>query len=128
MKKHLFYKTLATSLIAVSLLLSPFHRPALAQNNNNTPNNAEENLDQAGENLEDAGQNLLEATDEATTEAQQQIAETANVVEQKANWGWLGLLGLLGLFGLAGKGKEKVVHHYETDPNVVRTPLRDDRR
>ncbi|WP_413164530.1 WGxxGxxG family protein [Capilliphycus salinus ALCB114379] len=122
MKKYLFYKTFATSLIAVSLLLSPFHRPALAQNN------AQDNLDRAGENLEDAGQNLLEATDEATAEAQQEIAETAEVIEQNANWGWLGLLGLFGLFGLKGRRKEKVVHHYETDPNVIRTPSTDYRR
>ncbi|MEB3279763.1 MAG: WGxxGxxG family protein [Lyngbya sp.] len=127
MKKHLFYQISATSLIAVSLLLFPFHRPAFSQNNN--PNNPQDNLNQVGENLEDAGQNLLEATDEATAEAQQEIAETAEIIEQNANWGWLGLLGLLGLFGLAGRRKEKVIHHYyETDPNLIRTPSTDYRR
>ena len=119
MKKNILYQTLTGSLVAASLLLSPLSHPALAQNN------AEENLDRAGENLEDAGQNLLEATDEATTEAQQEIAETAEDIEANANWGWLGLLGLLGLFGLKGGRKEKVVHHYETDPKLVRNPSRD---
>ena len=122
MKKCIFDTTATACFIALSLLLSPLYYPAFAQNNTD-PNNAQENLDRAGDNLEDAGQNLLEATEDATTELQVEIAETADEIEQNANWGWLGLIGLLGLFGLAGRGKQKVVHHYhETDPNVVRTP------
>ncbi|MDY7022475.1 MAG: WGxxGxxG family protein [Cyanobacteriota bacterium] len=124
MKKYLFSQTVATSLVAISLLLFPLHGSGFAQSRETNPNENRGNLEQAGENLEDAGNNLLEATNEATNEAQQQFAETANVVEQKANWGWLGLLGLLGLFGLAGNRKAKVIHHHEVDPKLTGTALR----
>ncbi|MEL7035677.1 MAG: WGxxGxxG family protein [Cyanobacteria bacterium J06592_8] len=82
------------------------------------------NLEQAGENLQEARNNLLEATNEATNEAQQQFTETANVVEQNANWGWLGLIGLLGLLGLTGHRKTKVIHHHELDSRLTETALR----
>jgi hypothetical protein len=50
------------------------------------------------------------------------LNETIAAIEERSNWGWLGLLGLLGLFGLAGRGKNtKVVeHHY---PSGDRTTL-----
>ena len=106
-------------------------------------NQAEQNFNGVGENLKDAGKSLgnaVENTGEAleykfeqveeqvrstasgaaekinqTAEtAPAEIEETATVIKEKSNWGWLGLVGLLGLFGLAGK-KEVVMTHREPD-------------
>lgn len=105
---------------------------------NQNLNQAEQNIDNVGENLKDAGKALgnsvgntgeaaeqgLENTGEAIGEgledagnaiernynqAEEEVAETAAAIEQRSNWGWLGLLGLLGLFGLVGKNKKEVV-------------------
>ncbi len=106
-------------------------------------NRTEQNLDSVGENLKDAGRSLgnaaentgealerryeqveeqvqntaseVEETMNQTTETvPAEIEETATVIKEKSNWGWLGLVGLLGLFGLAGK-KEVVVTHREPE-------------
>ena len=118
-------KLTATTILALSIAFPAGN--ALSQDKDKTVdrnlNQAEQNLDNAGENLKDAGGalgNSIKNTGEAagqglenTAEAAgKEISETAVAIEQKSNWGWLGLLGLLGLFGLAGRNKTtKVVEH-----------------
>jgi hypothetical protein len=97
-----------------------------------TPDSAEQNFEDAGESLQEAGEETVEGV-EATGEAVEQNAEEAaeraeaaaqraeqateealSDIENRANWGWLGLVGLFGLFGLAGgnKGRSSDDAHY----------------
>ena len=108
-------------------------------------NQAEQNVDNTGENLKDAGKSLgnsVQNTGEAAgkgldnagdtvekgldntgdaikgtyNEAEKEVGQAADAIEQKSNWGWLGLLGLLGLFGLVGGNKKtKVVEHRDLE-------------
>lgn len=130
-------KLATATIITLSMTLTP--SMVLSQEQEQTVdqnlNQAEQNIDNAGENLKDAGKSLgnsIENTGEAAgqglentgdaiernyNQAEEEVAETAAAIEEKANWGWLGLLGLLGLFGLAGKNKkEVVVERRELDP------------
>ena len=76
----------------------------------------ERNYNQAEQQVEQTAAEAEENINQAAEAAQAEIAATANEIEQKSNWGWLGLLGLLGLFGLAGKKKKDVVvEHHELE-------------
>lgn len=60
----------------------------------------------------------------AVEQAEERLALRAAEVEDRSNWGWLGLLGLLGLFGLAGRGgKKRYVEttEYTTTPGINTT-------
>ena len=125
-------KLTTTTIVALSIAFPAGN--ALSQDQDQTVdrnlNQAEQNVDNAGENLKDAGGalgNSIKNTGEAAgkgldnagnaiernyNQAEEQVGETAVAIEQKSNWGWLGLLGLLGLFGLAGRNKTtRVVEH-----------------
>lgn len=99
---------------------------------------AVESLESAGQATQQTAERAVQQIESATNEAQRnieataqqaqkQMAETAEELEERANWGWLGLLGLLGLFGLFGRKKE---HHrdttvsYDTDPRTEPFPER----
>ena len=141
-------KLTTTTVIALTFALSS--GAAFAQDKGETVdknlNQAEQNVDNLGDNLKDAGKSFgntvgntgeaagqgLENAGEAVEGGVKNAAETvgteasqaANAIEEKSNWGWLGLLGLLGLFGLAGKNKTtKVV----TEPNDFEYLNREDR-
>ncbi|MGL6338348.1 MAG: WGxxGxxG family protein [Waterburya sp.] len=103
-------KLTTTSFLALSLALPA--GAALSQDKtlNTNPNQTEVKIAQTAE---DAGRSV----DQAAESAQQETSQAANSVEDRADWGWLGLLGLLGLIGLAGKKrKDTVVEHRGVDP------------
>jgi hypothetical protein len=101
-------KLAASTIIALTFTMSA--SVALAQDKGNTVDNnldqAGQNMDNAGENLKDAGSSFGNSVENTGEAAGTEVKETANAIEQRSNWGWLGLIGLLGLFGLAGKHKE----------------------
>ncbi|WP_319419627.1 hypothetical protein [Pleurocapsa sp. FMAR1] len=102
---------LATATI-ISLSLALPTGVALAQENgtaNQNLNQAGQNVDNAGENLKDAGGALGKGVKNTGQAAGQGLENAGNAIEEKSNWGWLGLLGLIGLFGLAGGKKTTVV-------------------
>ena len=103
---------LATATI-ISLSLALPTGAALAQEKNGTANQnlnqAGQNVDNAGENLKDAGGALGKGVKNTGQAAGQGLENAGNAIEEKSNWGWLGLLGLIGLFGLAGGKKTTVV-------------------
>jgi hypothetical protein len=95
-------KLTTTTFLALSLTLPA--GVALSQNQTET---------KIAQTAEEAGRNV----DQATESAQQEASQAANAVEDRANWGWLGLIGLLGLAGLAGKGKrDNVVERRGVEP------------
>jgi hypothetical protein len=76
---------------------------------NNAGNAIERNYNQAQQQIGQSANQAEREINRATEAGEAQIAETAAELEQRANWGWLGLLGLIGLFGLAGRNKKEVV-------------------
>jgi hypothetical protein len=84
-----------------------FRQPIqLAQQDSAAENDQLEKATKEAEEAIDASLKAAqEEIDKATREAEIRLNETKVALENRANWGWLGLLGLLGLFGLAGKGK-----------------------
>jgi hypothetical protein len=111
-------KLTATTVLALTIALPTGQ--ALSQEKQQTVdrnlNQAEQNLDNTGENLKDAGKSFGNSVENTGEAAGQGIENAGQAVEQKANWGWLGLLGLLGLFGLAGKNRRTEVAHRDLQP------------
>ncbi len=82
---------------------------AIDEGLNDAGNVIERNYNQAEEQVQQTAAEAEENINRAAEAAQAEIAETAAAIEQRSNWGWLGLLGLLGLFGLAGRNKKTTV-------------------
>ncbi len=85
-----------------------FRQPIqLAQQDSGAENDQLETATKEAEEAIDAALKAAQQEiEKATREAEIRLNETKVAVENRANWGWLGLLGLLGLFGLTGKGKQ----------------------
>ncbi len=111
-------KLAATTVLALTIAL-PTGQVLSQEKQQNADINlsqAEQNIDNAGENLKDAGKSLGNSVENTGEAAGQGLENAEQAIEQKANWGWLGLIGLLGLFGLAGKNKRTEVVHRDLHP------------
>lgn len=112
-------KLTATTIIALTLALPS--GAAFSQTNGGTVdrnlNQAGENLDNTGENLKEAGKSFGNSVENTGQAAGQSLENAGQAIEERSNWGWLGLLGSIGLFGLAGKNRrEVIVDRREVDP------------
>ena len=82
---------------------------AAEQGLENTGEAIQRNYNQIEQQVEETAIEAKEDINSAATAAKEDMVETTAAIEERSNWGWLGLVGLLGLFGLAGNKKTTVV-------------------
>lgn len=89
---------------------------AAEQQIDQTAQEASQAAQEAGQAVQEAGQEAVQEAEEAAQRAEVAAENAVDSVQQRSNWGWLGLLGLAGLFGLVGGNKRRV----ETDARYHR--------
>ena len=78
---------------------------AAEQGLENTGAAIQKNYNQIEQQVEETAIEAKEDINSAA--AKEEIVETTAAIEERSNWGWLGLVVLLGLFGLAGNKKKQ---------------------
>lgn len=96
---------------------------AAGQQINQTTENAAEAAQEASQAAQQAGQEAVQEAEEAAERAEIAAENAVASIEQRSNWGWLGLFGLIGLFGLAGGNSKRRIEtdqkHYTDRPTTT---------
>jgi len=95
---------------------------AAEQSINQAAQEAAQEAEAATQAAQQAGQEAAQQAEEAAQRAELAAENAVESIDQRSNWGWLGLLGLIGLFGLAGGSKRRSdadEHYYRERPTTT---------